>query len=151
MRRRRAFVALSPLGLHRRGARSAEESATRAVAPRLLHIRGKEIAMSRSWIFIATIGVLSSCAACEAHYSSSAPPPPVYLTSETIPIDIETYPSTVYEGRTVYLYGDRWYYRDRDRWTYYHTEPEQLRRHRQYIQQAPPANHDERREHNEHR
>ena len=93
----------------------------------------------RSWTVAATAALSLTCASCAAHVYTSAPPEPVYLTSESVPVDIETYPSTVYEGRNVYLYSDRWYYRDRDRWVYYRTEPEQLRRHRQFIQQAPPA------------
>jgi len=28
-----------------------------------------------------------------------------------------------YEGRPVYYYGDRWYYRDHGRWSYYGSEP----------------------------
>lgn len=69
-----------------------------------------------------------------------AEPAPVTVTSAAyVPTDIEAYPSTVYEGRTVYLYNDNWYYRDRGHWVYYQQPPEPLVRQRTYIQQAPPA------------
>jgi len=45
----------------------------------------------------------------------------------------------VYEGRPVYYYRDRWYYRNNNRWQYYRQEPVQLQRHRTYVQQAPAA------------
>jgi hypothetical protein len=97
----------------------------------------------QSSIFIKSVFLSMVCASCAAHvYSEPAPSQPVYLTSASVPVDIETYPSTVYEGRNVYLYQGHWYYRDRDRWQYYHSEPDQLRRHREFIQQAPPAYHD---------
>ncbi|MEO6418304.1 MAG: hypothetical protein ABIP39_02790, partial [Polyangiaceae bacterium] len=41
-------------------------------------------------------------------------PPPAVVYSDDIDapvVNIETYPQTSYEGRTVYLYQDRWYYR----------------------------------------
>ena len=75
-------------------------------------------------------------------YASTEPPPPVYATTEVTSapvVDIEAYPSTVYEGRTVYLYNNRWYYRNGSRWTYYQNEPPVLERHRRYVQSAPPA------------
>jgi hypothetical protein len=31
-----------------------------------------------------------------------------------------------FEGRPVYYYGDHWYYRDRGRWAFYHSEPRYL-------------------------
>jgi hypothetical protein len=63
------------------------------------------------------------------------------VTSAPVPVapsvQIETYPSTTYEGRTVYLYQDRWYYRDGPRWSYYHDEPRPLYDHR--MRRAPAA------------
>jgi hypothetical protein len=93
----------------------------------------------QSSTFVASVFLSMVCVSCAAHVYSAPPSEPVYLTSATVPVDIETYPSTVYEGRNVYLYGGHWYYRDRERWQYYRTEPEELRRHREFIQQAPPA------------
>ena len=58
------------------------------------------------------------------------------------PVAIETYPHTTYEGNEVYLYNDRWYYRDHgrsNRWVYYQNPPPALERQRPYVQQAPPA------------
>lgn len=57
--------------------------------------------------------------------------------------DYETYPTYVYEGRTVYLVGDRWYFRGPRGWAYYRDEPEALRFHRHEYHTrrgyAPPA------------
>jgi hypothetical protein len=83
------------------------------------------------------VAVAGSLGGCYVH----AEPEPVYATTEVTaaPVAVETYPSTVYEGRTVYLYNDRWYYRDGGRWAYYRQEPPTLYRHRHYVQSAPPA------------
>ena len=42
-------------------------------------------------------------------------------------------------GHVVYYVSGRWYYPRGRRWYYYRTEPQDLVRHRRYIQQAPPA------------
>ena len=62
------------------------------------------------------------------------------------PANLEAYPSTEYEGRTVYLVDDRWVYFDGSRWVRYASEPPELesrratlQRTRPYVQQAPPA------------
>lgn len=47
-----------------------------------------------------------------------------------VPVAVETYPSTYYDGRVVYWVGDRWYFRRGDVWLYYHHEPVYLRDHR---------------------
>lgn len=67
-------------------------------------------------------------------------PEPVHAARAvtSAPVQIETYPSTVYEGRTVYLYHDHWYYRDRGRWAYYRDEPRLLNRHRHHVHTAAP-------------
>jgi hypothetical protein len=64
---------------------------------------------------------------------------PAYAEVEVAPPNIEASPSTVYEGRTVYLHNDRWYYRSGARWGYYRREPEFLVRQRTVVRQAPPA------------
>jgi hypothetical protein len=67
------------------------------------------------------------------------------VTAEYVPPRVETYPSYYYEGRVVYLVGDRWYYRDGPYWVYYASEPEVLVRRRVYVREqvgvhrAPPA------------
>jgi hypothetical protein len=70
-----------------------------------------------------------------------AEPPVVYAEAYDAPVEVEirTYPQTQYEGRPVYLYRDRWYYQDGNRWRYYRHEPATLHRQRTYVQQAPPA------------
>jgi hypothetical protein len=60
-------------------------------------------------------------------------------TESPIEIDVVSYPHTYYEGRAVYFYQDRWYYRDGPRWVYYREEPQILYRQRGYVQQAPNA------------
>ena len=73
-------------------------------------------------------------------------PAPAYVTTgavydaEPAPVNIETYPSVVYEGHPSYFYNNHWYYRDRDsHWTYYRQEPPELHRRRPVMQAAPPA------------
>lgn len=67
------------------------------------------------------------------------------VTAEYVPPSIETYPSYYYDGRVVYLVGDRWYYRHGPHWVYYAREPDVLVRRRIYVREqggvhrAPPA------------
>ena len=59
---------------------------------------------------------------------------------ETVPAaDVYAYPRTEYRGHVVYYVNGRWYYPRGRHWYYYRTEPQELNRHRRYIQQAPPA------------
>jgi hypothetical protein len=52
-----------------------------------------------------------------------------YVGAE-VPVNVEHYPSTYYDGRVVYWTGDRWYtYRNGVR-VYYHSEPYYLRQYR---------------------
>src|SRR5262245_42683168 len=57
--------------------------------------------------------------------------------TEYVPAHVETYPHDYYEGHTVYLINDRWYYHDGSTWVYYRQEPEPLVRRRVVIRQAP--------------
>ena len=43
---------------------------------------------------------------------------PAYVEAAYVPPHIEAYPSYYYEGRTVYLVNDHWYYRSGPRWVY---------------------------------
>lgn len=90
----------------------------------------------------ASIGIACAALALSGCYVY-ADPPTVYAESNEAPVevDVQTYPQTQYEGRPVYYYHDRWYYRSGNRWQYYRREPVELQRHRQrtYVQQAPPA------------
>jgi hypothetical protein len=52
-----------------------------------------------------------------------------YVGAE-VPVGIETYPSTYYDGHVVYWNGDRWYTYRNGAWVYYYTEPYYLRRYR---------------------
>jgi len=85
-------------------------------------------------VIAASACVLSACAAEVA----TTPADTVYVSSTTVPVNIETFPSTEYEGRTVYLWGGRWYYRDNGgRYSYFRKEPEALRAHRTRIESEP--------------
>jgi hypothetical protein len=53
-----------------------------------------------------------------------------YADLSSAPVGIEEYPSVYYEGRPVYLSGDRWWYRDGRGWRYYRREPAELHRQR---------------------
>lgn len=49
------------------------------------------------------------------------------VSAAPVGVDITAYPYTYYEGRPVYLYNDRWYYRGTGgNWYYYRTEPRYL-------------------------
>lgn len=65
------------------------------------------------------------------------PEPVGYAEVTSAPADIEAYPSVVYDGRPTYLYQNRWYYRNGDRWGYYREEPPVLREHRVRIYGQP--------------
>ena len=82
----------------------------------------------------AAVVTLGGCTA-----TTYAEPEPAYVELTAAPVNIEPYPSTYYEGRTVYLVNNRWMYRDRGGWAYYRNEPPALYRQRTYVQQAPPA------------
>lgn len=75
-----------------------------------------------------------------AGWSVSARPAPIgYVETTAAPIaDIDLYPSTIYEGRTVYLYGDRWYWREGSRWRSYDREPRALAPYRERLRRQPP-------------
>ena len=65
---------------------------------------------------------------------------PAYVETTYVPARVDIYPSYYYEGRTVYLIDNRWYYRRSNGvWVYYRTEPPVLYRQRMSVRRAPPA------------
>jgi hypothetical protein len=84
---------------------------------------------------LLTLGVASSLIGCMAEVRGE----PAYAEVEYVPADIEVYPHTVYAGETVYLVGDRWYYRRGPHWVYYTHEPPDLVRYRAHVERAPRA------------
>ena len=91
----------------------------------------------RTVVFVLSgLAMLPALGGCVASLEAE----PAYVEASYVPAHIEVYPRTYYEGRTVYLVDNRWYYHDGARWAYYQQEPEPLYRHRTYIHQAPPAN-----------
>jgi hypothetical protein len=96
----------------------------------------------RSLVFLLPGALLLPIAACTATVVPVEPVGTYEVTSTAIPMDIEAYPHTYFDGRPVYLYSGRWYYRgDGGRWRFYSPEPQPLFQYRQrnYVQQAPPA------------
>jgi hypothetical protein len=99
-----------------------------------------------SWVASHATAVIVSCAAWAAA-GCTAQVQPVsasIVTDEEVvvdatPVNIYSYPHTEYRGSTVYYAEGRWYRPRGNRWYYYHREPADLVRHRQYIQAAPPA------------
>src|SRR5689334_5154729 len=78
---------------------------------RLADCLGIEVVMFHQ--MTARIGVACAALALSGCYAY-AEPPVVYAEAYEAPveIDVQTYPQAQYEGRPVYLYRDRWYYRD---------------------------------------
>ncbi len=62
----------------------------------------------------------------------------VEVTSAPL-VEYRTYPSTVFEGRVVYLINGTWGYPSGERWVMYRQEPAPLARYRTTIESAPPA------------
>jgi hypothetical protein len=87
---------------------------------------------------IAGVFTIAACAVtgCYAHVD---PEPVGYADVTSAPVDIETYPSVVYDGQPVYFYGDHWWHRDGGRWSYYHDEPAELHRQREVVLRSPRA------------
>jgi hypothetical protein len=62
-----------------------------------------------------------------------------YGSAPTIRGDIQTYPHTWYQGRSVYLINGTWWYKDDGRWAYYSPEPDHLAATRKLIEEPAPA------------
>lgn len=85
---------------------------------------------------LAALGLGLATSGCTVHAQTE---PVGYAEVTSVPVNVDTYPTTVYAGHTVYWVNDRWMYRDRGRWAYYRSEPPELYRQRRYVQAAPPA------------
>jgi hypothetical protein len=96
---------------------------------------------------ILSSALLAAGCAGEATYSEPPPASPTYVQGATVAaptddqgsaevvyvddppvVDIETYPSVVYEGTTVYFVGGYWYQRGPRGWGYFRNEPPTLAR-----------------------
>lgn len=121
--------------------------------------------VARSCSALAVSAVLASGAGCAPVYSEpaagpgyvqTAPPPPVAeappVVVESPPaqvdaeviyepqppvVDIESYPSVMYEGAPVYYVGGRWYRHGPRGWAYYRQEPVDLGRQRVAHEREP--------------
>ena len=96
---------------------------------------------SRTTFSIVTCGALA--AGCGLGVQATAPSADVQLTTaevDTAPVDIESAPQVVYEGRPTYFYQSQWYYQDGGHWRTYRSEPSGLAEHRRQFEvqrQAP--------------
>jgi hypothetical protein len=96
-------------------------------------------------ILAATI----ACLVTTGCYASKTAVGVTEISSAPVP-DIHSYPSTEYDGHTVYLYQERWYFRDGDHWAYYQDEPGQLQdTRRRVIARSPKRHTNEREDHRE--
>jgi hypothetical protein len=70
----------------------------------------------------------------------AAPPADAAVVEvDTVPPDIESYPSFYIDGGYAYYVDGRWYRRGPHGWGYYRHEPPQLVRQREIIARSPPA------------
>lgn len=83
---------------------------------------------------IALLATSTGVAGCYAEATTGA-----VVRAEYAPAHVEVYPHEYYEGRVVYLVGDRWYYRDGPHWVYYVREPQPLVERRVIIRRAHPV------------
>jgi hypothetical protein len=100
--------------------------------------------VARGLVLMAGVCGGGSIGGCTATVQTAQPAEPAAATedvvADTAPVDIQTYPHSDYNGRTVYFVNGRSYYSRGSRWYYYRTEPQDLAvRRRQYVQQAPAA------------
>jgi hypothetical protein len=70
---------------------------------------------------VALLATSTGVAGCYAEATTGA-----VVRAEYAPANVTIYPREYYEGRYVYLVGDRWYYRDGPHWVYYVREPQPL-------------------------
>jgi hypothetical protein len=94
---------------------------------------------TKAWMSAAAI--LLSAAVWGGCTAEVEPAPAAYPTEDVdvVPSEVESAPYVMYEGRPVHYYQGRWYFRNRNSWSYYRNEPPALYRQRPYVQQAPPA------------
>ena len=85
-----------------------------------------------------TFGVTALLALSSGCYAE-AEAEPAYVDTEVSPVEYESAPTYVYEGRPVYYVHDHWYAHDSGRWRYYRSEPAPLARYRTQVRQAPRA------------
>ena len=73
-----------------------------------------------------------------AHAGRYVEAEPAVVYTETVRVNIETYPHESYRGADVYLVGGRWYRHSGNRWQNYRTEPVKLGRRRVEIERKSP-------------
>lgn len=73
------------------------------------------------------------CCGCEEE-TPAAPTTDTVVTSA--PLQVDSYPHYILDGRRCWLVGDRWYTRDGNNWVLYLNEPEELVRARQRMMAA---------------
>lgn len=73
-----------------------------------------------------TVALLVSMLGLNGCYGTSS----AWVEAGHVPAHVEIYPHAHYDGRVVYLIGDRWYVRHGGAWFYYSTEPAYLYQYR---------------------
>lgn len=95
--------------------------------PRCTPERGVAWPALRTALLAATIGVAGALSSgCAGELVATYP----VVEADVVPVEIYTYPHTVYAGSDAYLVNDRWYYRSRGRWVVFRSEPRELQRYR---------------------
>lgn len=81
---------------------------------------------------LGLLGILLGAAGCYA--TAGAYTEADYVDADHEPPEIDVYPHSIYDGRTVYLVNGHWYYRRGPRWVYYRAEPAELYQRRMYYE-----------------
>jgi hypothetical protein len=90
---------------------------------------------------LGLVAVVAFGAGCTVHARGTVAEEPVgttYVTSAPVE-DYSGYPSTTYEGHTVFYVHGQWGYPNEGRWVAYRNEPPNLVRYRTRVKEAPPA------------
>jgi hypothetical protein len=76
----------------------------------------------------------------------------IFIVAPSVPEEIDSYPSVDYEGRPVYYWHGRWYYRHGEHWVYYRETPRYLHEHheRQMVERERVREHEHEHEHERH-
>lgn len=123
----------------------------------MIRIHPRRLAIGSRTFALAVLGMVGTGCAGDMYTRPVAPPPAGYGTraeyvQSPLPddvdtqvarvpsppvVDIESYPSVVYDGAAVYYVGGVWYRQGAHGWSYYRQEPQELRRQRQAHEQDP--------------
>lgn len=113
--------------------------------------------MIKTFLGIVTAAAMVATSGCTVQTRPAAVSGYAVVGASNVPSRIETYPSTVYQGRRAYLVDGRWYYDNDGGWVVFQDEPPELYQYRTnavyppapagpnagygygYVRPAPPA------------